>query len=342
MRTSSIVVGFILAAALLHAGEPPAELRTFFRDQIGLSDEQIAAISRGQAVAKILPSTSPAEVIVFGAVHVNAAPEQYVRLASNLEHLRRLPGYLRVGRFSDPPRLSDLDGFALDAGEVHALRACRPGKCSVQLPADMIQSLHNGLDWSSPDAASEVNRRIRQMALETLRRYGENGNRALGRYHDKELPFDIDSRLRARLGHSEPLAAYLPGLGHYLLDYPAATLPDADSFFYWERVHFGLKPTLRLNQVLAYRAAGPRATAHVVVVKQLYASHYFQLALDLTACVGAAERGTYLISLRGSTQQGLTGFTGALLRLIVTARTRSAQEKALVLIKNELERLPPA
>jgi hypothetical protein len=145
------------------------------------------------------------------------------------------------------------------------------------------------------------------------------------------------------------LPAYLPELDRYLLDYPNATLANVESQFYWERVNFGLKPTLRLNHAIAYRSAGPKGEAQVVAVKQLYASHYFQLALDLTACVTESGRGGdagfYLISLRGSTQQGFTGLTGSLLRRIVVSRTRSAQEKALINIKQTLEesqRIPGA
>lgn len=80
------------------------------------------------------------------------------------------------------------------------------------------------------------------------------------------------------------------------------------------------------------------------MVKQLYASHYFQLALDLTACVPErgddGSKGFYLVSLKGSTQQGLTGFKGSILRHIIVSRTRSAQEKVLIGIKQALEQRP--
>jgi hypothetical protein len=68
-------------------------------------------------------------------------------------------------------------------------------------------------------------------------------------------------------------------------------------------VDFGLKPTIRLNHAILYRANGPRAIGEIIIAKQLYASHYFQLALDLTACVpgisAGGESGFYLISLKG-------------------------------------------
>jgi hypothetical protein len=310
---------------------------------MGLSDDQIAMIARGNAVVKVLPSKTPAEIFVFGAVFVNATPEEYVKLAFDMGRLRRLPIYLGVGRLSDPPMLSDLEGFTLEPEDIRSLKTCRPGKCGVQLPAEAMQEIQRAIDWSGPHVATQVNDRVRKMALEVLQRYQKDGNSVLGSYRDKKRPFDVDAQLRSLLGRSAALPVYLPELNRYLLDYPNATLANVESLFYWEKVNFGLKPTLRLNHAIAYRSAGPRGTAQVVAVKQLYASHYFQLALDLTACVTesgrASDTGFYLISLKSSTQQGLTGLKGSLLRRIIVGKTRSAQEKNLINIKKALEEM---
>jgi hypothetical protein len=308
---------------------------------MGLSDNQIATITRGTAVAKVLPSKTPAEIFVFGAVFVNATPEEYVKLAFDMGRRRRLPSYLGVGRFSDPPMLSDLKGSTLEPEDIRNLKICRPGKCGVQLPAEAMQELQKALDWSGPNVATQVNDRVRRMALEVLRRYQEDRNSALGTCRDTDRPFDVDAQLQSLLGRSEALPVRLPELNRYLLDYPNAALANVQSLFYWERVSFGLKPALRPHHAIACRPAGPRGAAQVVAVKQLYASHYFELALDLTAGVTESGRtsdtGFCLISLKGSTQQGLTGLKGSLLRRIVVGKTRSAQEKALINIKKALE-----
>jgi len=59
----------------------------------------------------------------------------------------------------------------------------------------------------------------------------------------------------------------------HLLDYPNAPLPDADSYF--------------------------------------YATHYFHTALDVSACVTDGHSGFYLLTLKGSQQEGLIGVKGA-------------------------------
>lgn len=76
-------------------------------------------------------------------------------------------------------------------------------------------------------------------------------------------------------------------------------------------------------------------------MKQLYASHYFESALDLTVCVRNDEDpsrpGFYLITMKGSQQAGLTGLKGGIVRKVAVDKTRSSLEKALASIKQKLE-----
>jgi hypothetical protein len=292
-----MLVGIVLSGALVGAEQTIREPRAFFKEQIGLSDDQIATIDGGGAVVKTLPSKTPAEVFIFGAVRVNAAPEDYLKFAFDMSRLRTLPSYLAVARFSNPPTPLDLEGFTLEPDDIKNLRNCRPGACEVQLSSEAMLQLQKAVDWSAPDVAARVNERVRKMALELLVRYQQRGNSALEIYQDNNRGFNMDAAFQSLLSRSEVLPVYLPELKRYLLEYPAAMLPNVESFFYWEKVNFGLKPTLRLNHVIAYRSTGPRGAANVVVVKQLWASHYFQLALDLTVCVVVAPTARGLTSL---------------------------------------------
>jgi hypothetical protein len=331
----------VLLAALVSKGQTMPELHTFFRERMGLSDDQITVIARGRAVAKVLPSKMPAEIFIFGAVFVNATPEEYLRLALDIGRLKRFPSYLGAGRFSDPPMLSDLQGFTLEPEDIKNLKTCRPGKCDVQLSAEAMQELRSVPDSSGPQAATLVNDKIQRMALRVLQRYEEDGNRVLGSYLDKDRPFHVETQLRSLLDRLESLLIYLPELDRYLMEYPNTVPANVESLFYWEKVNFGLKPTLRVNHAIAYRSEDPRGVADIVAVKELYASHYFRLALDLTSCVTesgrSSDKGFYLINLKGSILEGFTGLKGPLLRKIVLGKTRAAQEKALLNIKKALE-----
>jgi len=103
------------------------QLYRFFKQNIGLNDSEIARIEQGKAVAKVLDSSTPSQVFVFGAVFINAQPSGYVRLSGDLDRLKSLPNYLALQRFSDPRQPSDLRGFGIEADDVDDLKNCKPG-----------------------------------------------------------------------------------------------------------------------------------------------------------------------------------------------------------------------
>jgi hypothetical protein len=331
----------LLPSFLARAQTDDRTLTKFFREYVGLSTDQISQIQSGKAVARILDSTTPDEVFVFGAVYVQSTPEDYLRLASDVDSLRKLPNYLAIQKFSDPPRLSDLNGFALEADDVQKLKICKPGNCQVQLPSDAMEEFQRSVKWSAPDAAEQANRSAKQMVLEALSRYQQEGNAGLGIYRDKNHPANVADTFQSLLSRLKALPAYLPELDHYLLDYPNANSKDIESQFYWEKVNFGLKPTIRVIQAIVYRGTSATDPAYAVALKQLYASHYFETALDLTVCVRDEAHqkhpGIYLITLKGSQQAGLTGFEGSIVRKVAVDKTRSSLEKALAAIKRKLE-----
>ncbi|HTV58800.1 MAG TPA: hypothetical protein VMJ93_07995 [Verrucomicrobiae bacterium] len=332
---------FTLSARQVSSSSQNAEPDTFYREYIGLTDGEIASIRDGKAIAKIIDSPSPDEVFVFGSVYINSTPESYLKYASDIDQLRKLPDYLAIRKFSDPPQLSDLQGFTLDDDDIKQLQDCRPGNCKVQLPAESMDEFHKQVDWSAPDVAGQVNRIGQQMALEALRQYIQGGNQALGTYRDKKHPTAVAEAFASLLSRSKALPVYLPELDRYLLDYPSAPSTQIQSQFYWEKVSFGLKPTLRIVQAIVFRGVPPAQPAYAVAVKQLYASHYFETALDLTVCIPATDvpglHGFYLVTIKGSQQAGLTGFKGSIVRKVAVDKTRSSLERALASIKQKLE-----
>jgi hypothetical protein len=245
---------------------------------------------------------------------------------------------LAIQRFSNPPQISDLDGVELEPDEVKALKDCKPGNCEIQLPVENIDEFKNQIDWSVADPSGQVNTLARKMALEALLAYQKGGNAALGSYRDKKSPAQISEQYRTLLSRSKVLPERLPAFYAYLLDYPKASLPDSSSIFYWEKVKFGLKPTFRINHQIAAHAEGEHGSIDVVAIKQLYASHYFQTALDLNFCVSGKSPGFYLVTVKGSEQAGLTGAKGTMVRKVAVDKTRSSLEKSLATIKQQLEK----
>ena len=163
---------------------PPTEILT----ALELTTEESASIEAGRAVAKVLPWGGPSEVYVFGAVHVDGAPETYLKAARSVSRLRGTPGYLGVGELPDDATVSDLTPLSLDADDVKALKNCREGSCEVQLPHASIQAVRDTVNFSRPDAAEQVNALARQMIVALLRRYRQGGLRALGDTAIKSIP----------------------------------------------------------------------------------------------------------------------------------------------------------
>ncbi|HTO63461.1 MAG TPA: hypothetical protein VMM15_19635 [Bradyrhizobium sp.] len=317
-------------------------LQDFFRRNIGLTDDEIAAIQAGKAVVKALPSRTPAEIFLFGAVYIHAAPESYIEFAHDFDRLRNLPGYLTVGVFSDPPQLSDLRDFSFDNDDIKALKDCKPGDCLIQMPATSMEKVQRSVDWSAADVKGEVNDILRKTALERLLRYQREGNHALGVYNDKLSPTDVAQQFAYMLSYARALPERLPDLHRYLLAYPENKPPNIDDAFYWAKVDFGLKPTLRMVQLITMRGRPGETVAYAIAEKQLYSSHYFETALDLSFCVRAAEDvsepGFYLIMELGSEQAGLTGAKGSIVRKAAVGRSLSNLRNALTAIRKILNR----
>ena len=316
-------------------------MQTFFRQDIGLSQDQIDAIQNGQLVSKALPSRTPAEVFLFGAVYIHAAPESYFQFARDFDRLRKLPGYLALGVFSNPPQPSDLNGFSFEDDDIQALKNCKPGNCQIQMPASSIEDLRSSVDWSAAGVDDQVNQLLRKTALQRLLVYQREGNQALGVYNDKRDPTEVPQQFAYMLSYNKALPVYLPDFYHYLLAYPDARPSNVDDAFYWARVKFGLKPTLRVVQLVSMRGAPSDAVAYAIAEKQLYSSHYFETALDLSFCIRGSDdskkRGFYLIMAMGSEQAGLTGVKGSVVRKVAVGRSVSNLQTALTTIKNTLE-----
>ena len=339
--TVLVLLLFLLGRGGIQATGNSTEPNEFFHEFVGLNDDEIREIREGQAVAKTLDAPTADQVFVFGSVYINSTPERYLKFASDIDALRKLPSFLALRKFSDPPQLSDLTGFTLDEEDFKQLKNCKPGHCEVQLPSEAMEEFQRSVNWSASDASDQANRLAKQMALQALLNYERGGNSALGTYRDKNHPAAVAETFASLLNRSKALPVYLPELREYLLNYPKADSSGIESEFYWEKVNFGLKPTIRLVQAIVYQGKSPERPAYAVAVKQLYASHYFESALDLTVCVKDDEHpdhpGFYLITMKGSQQAGLTGLKGGIVRKVAVGKTRSSLEKTLASIKQKLE-----
>ena len=243
--------------------------------------------------------------------------------------------------FAEPPQLSHLNGFSFDKDDIQALKNCKPGDCQIQMPASSIEEFHRSVNWAADDIDEQANQFLRRTALQRLLAYQRDGNEALEVYNDKHDPIEVCRQFAFMLSYNKAFPQYLPDFYQYLLLYPHAKSSNVEDVFYWARVKFGLKPTLRVVQVVTMRGKPDDQIAYAVAEKQLYASHYFEAALDLSFCVrgsaGPKQPGFYLITAMGSEQAGLTGVKGSIVRKAAVGRSVSSLQNALNAIRDTLE-----
>jgi hypothetical protein len=345
MRKSFFCAALLVLCVFVVRAQPVQTPPSVLFAQLGLTPQQTAAIDAGKPVAKVLSWGGPSEVFVFGAVYINGSPITYLKAARNVTELAKSRGYLGVGELPASATGADLSALTLDPDDIKALKSCREEDCDVQLPNTAIQAFHDAVNWSQADASSQANGLARGMILDLVREYRRGGNAALGVYRDRQNPARVAAQFETMVGRSASLPDMLPELRNYLLRYPDADLAGADSFFYWEKVNFGLKPTIRVNHGVIYRAGTRNGDIFVVAIKQLYASHYFHTALDVSVCISdplrPERRGFYLMTLKSSEQDGLTGVKGSILRKIAVDKTRTSLETALASVKSAIEHTAP-
>ena len=206
-------VAFVSGAFAQPVQQQPSALFS----SIGLTAQQVADIDAGRPVAKVLSWGASSEVYVFGAVYVDGSPAVYLKAARDIGRAAGASGNLGVGELPSTASVEDLSALTLDPDDIKALKHCREGSCDVQLPTAAIQAFHDGVKWSQPDVAGQVNGLARGMVLQLVREYRRGGNDALGVYRDKEHPARVAEQFEAMVSRSAALPNMLPELRQYLL-----------------------------------------------------------------------------------------------------------------------------
>lgn len=331
----------LAAACAAQSGQaqPVPPVRQFFKERLQLTDREIAQVQRGNPITREVRTPDRAEILLYGVVHINAEPETFVRAYGEVEARVDGKGFLQARRFKPTPTIDELSDARLEPQDLKELRDCEPGDCVIQLTAKDIELFRTRVDWGSPEAAKQANHLFRELTLDRLKAYQAGGNAAMGVYRDNRDAVDVGSAFRTLVDRARNLPNYLPAFQQYLLDYPKNMPADTREFFYWMTVKFSLRPTLLMNHVVIHQPPKGQSS-WMIADKQVYATHYFQTALDLYLCIQERienEKGFYLVTLKGARFDGLTGFTGRLLRLFVIRKTQDVMLGQLARLKAKTE-----
>ncbi len=310
-----------------------AALRSF----AGLTADQWKAVNHGDVQASVLDTREKQEVAVVGVAHLRATTACFLAKFQDIETFKKNAAVLRIQRFMAPVSPQDLQGFGLDARDLADLPNCRVGNCSVKLPAETIERFGRDVDWSKPDHAIKAQSIFREDLQNYIKAYLQEGNSALIAYRDKNKPVRLEREFQGVLGARPGLGEFVPEFRDYLKRYPREPLPGVSEFFYWSTESFGLKPVASITHVSVYAQPGRAAIAS----QQIYASHYFDASLGLTAALDdprdASTPGMYLVYLNRSRIDLLSGFFGGLRRSILRGRLRDGMRKNLADVVHKLE-----
>ena len=315
--------------------------RTFLTRHLAFTEKQFRQAEEGRPVVKSLETGLDREVAIFGIIRVGAGIETFLDQFRDIEQFERGAGVLQIRKISDPPLLSDFSDLTLPDDDLEALPRCRIGDCLMKVDEYALRRYQTEIDWSRPDAHAQANALTRQLLLEAVVSYQQGGNKALGQLRDQQRPTFIGDEFIGMLEHSPYLPEYVPELDSYLREYPASRPARVEEFFYWSKVNFGLRDTVRVNHVVVYRS--PNATSDVAIAsKMLYASHYFHTALDLRYLTQdparPGEPGFYLMVLLRSRSDGLSGALGWMVRRRAVKSSTEGLASYLRSVKRNLER----
>jgi hypothetical protein len=314
------------AVALSIATAPSADLRQagsdpfqFLTPSVVVSGGDRERIDRDEVLTRVLSGKS-GQIAVFVATRLNAPPDALVAWMRAIAELKRSKFVLAIGRFSDPPRPSDLEDLTLDPRDLDAIRRCRPVDCGLKLSVGEIESLTAVVATAGAEWREAAQREFRRLLAERVVQYRAGGLAALASPADRKSRRP-DEALSA-IVHQSPYLAKLPQVVAWLKDYPHAD-SRVESFFYWSKEYYGGgKPVVSITHVGIIRPESDhRLPAVLVAGKQIFATHYFDGGLGLTMVLRDAANGTpYLAYINRSQVDMLRGLLGVFVRGVLEDR----------------------
>ncbi|MES1259550.1 MAG: hypothetical protein ABUL71_03070 [Gemmatimonadota bacterium] len=333
---------YLLAYLLLPSTPPvlPPPPPAFPWQRVGLDRAQLADLERGVAVLKVLDTKNKRDVAVFGVIRTEAPRAGYEHWLTDFPRSLQGPTRLRFGIFHDPATAADVEAVTLDRNDLADARNCRPGNCGLKIPATEMQKIQARIDWTpAADPAGQINRYLRLRLVEYATDYRTRGDSAMVVYDDVGHVHASDA-FAALLDQVHDVYGEIPSLRSYFGNYPHAVHDSAHAVLYWAQDSVpGLKSILSVTHQVVYQPPEYSGVTFVAS-KEIYAGHFFEGALDLTAVVDRpAAAGSYLVVLRLARFDDLPSGPIISVRNKVTAKLRDQLRADLERMKGTAERV---
>ncbi len=308
------------------------------RQHFEISDREAQDLDVGKVLIKVLKGQQGRTVALLGAVRVGVSFEYLMESIRDIERsVEQDESVVAGGRLTLGQ--AAVDWLTLPSDDLDALSKCRVGKCDFKLSAEAIEAILEDVDWAAPDRGAAASAFVAGELNDLLKRYAEYGDTALMTYGDKPDPHTAADALRNVLAQSALLRSEEPDFWDYIHHYPDASGSGGEeNVFYWSIEDFGLRPTLSLYHMIVDRTRdGPTVDA-LIAVKRIYASHYFQGALELLYITESTEAPGepelyVLMLLRAYFDENVGGIKRGLLESNLRRKARSALEQSRTMLE---------
>jgi hypothetical protein len=326
---STVCALVCLSTSIVLAQSSTREFQKILNEKAAFEPADFAALEQGQTIVKLTPITDKREIAVCGLVSLRANADQFLR--SYLDGMTRQNNQtiLEAGRFGSAPAVADLQQLTIDAGDIEDLKQCVAGDCQIKLSAAMIDRLRREVNWQAGDYQTQATQLLKTMLVEYVRDYVARGPAALIAYNDK--------RNEVRLADEQQALSSASGYLNDLMREARPGMRIVEDSIIWSKIKFGLKPVLVINHVRAYkhdRDSGPQV---LVASNQIYANHYFNASLALTAFVNLPGSTPYLVYENRSRTDGLVGPFSKLKRSVIENKSVEGLKSILEHSKTSLE-----
>ncbi len=304
------------------AQDSVAEFRGILREKVAFDETDFAALQQGQTVVKLIPVQDKREVAVSGLVKVQVPAEVFLQSFRESMSRKSNPAILEIGSFSSHPSPEDLKDLTIENRDIEDLKKCVVGDCQLKLSATMIERFHKEVDWEAPDYRSQATQLFKAVLLDYVRDYLARGDVALIEYHDKAKEVRLADEQHALIAASSYVNKVIPEFSQQLKAFPKSNVSAVENWIVWSKVKFGLKPVFAINHIMIYKTERETGPQIVIASKQIYANHYFDSSLGLTAFVNipGANSGSFLLYENRSRADGLEGMFSKIKRGIVEDR----------------------
>ena len=299
---SLFVVTLIAAQAAAGSGamQTPLDPERILSERFKFSAADVSQARAGQPVAKMIAGNSRDELAVVGALRLDGDKKRLIEWVRKIENFRHDAELGLTRGIASPPAAGAFADLVVDAKDLATLQACRPGRCDLRVPDELMAKFQSGVAWGTPEAAAQANAFVRGMLTDYAAAYMHGGDAAVGN--------DFGNLLRG----ATTLYQLAPEFADYLEKFPGRKLAGVDQRLYWTNLNESSGSIISLHHLVVYQ----RPSGDVIIAdKTFYASKLFDVgALVLSMQDTSDGKGYYLIAGSRAKSSKLTGVAGRVLR----------------------------